>query len=64
MGADVRVKYRGEYVEGKVIAVSEQDGKQGAVRRWTVRFNDGYVRQYSRKQLKQILVRYIYNFKY
>ena len=49
----VLTKYHNNWIGGGVEALHCENG----VQKWTVRFHDNYVRQYNRKELKDILVR-------
>ena len=52
VGAEVRVNYKGERIEGKVLACSPDHPQH-----WVVKFNDGYVCKLTRKKLEHILIR-------
>ena len=52
VGRTVRAKYKGKGVNGIVEAVRQQQGQKV----WVVRFEDDFVAQYNKKQLRRMLV--------
>ena len=52
VGAKVKIKYNGKWVDGTVKSVSNVSNDQ----EWLVNFTDGYTNRYRRAQLEKILV--------
>ena len=53
VGRKVNAKYKGKWVEGRVVTTAYHQGRQ----KWVVKFTDGFTKKYARDGLSDILIR-------
>ena len=53
VGAKVKEHYKGKWIKGTVVSTCDKGNEQI----WVVRFDDKYVKHYTRKDLEKILIR-------
>ena len=52
VGAEVKAKYRGRWIKGKVVS-----SRFNRSRKWLVKFDDGHIKNYNRAGLEKVLTR-------